>query len=178
MTTSLEMLKLDTHAVGYFTSIVEPRQLDEGAKCSVDIDNTELVEVYFDETDKETLYCKPLTSNDVTGYIVMSSEKLHYPELETKANFWNGEGTMANVYVQESGTTFKTTNYACATEVEKGMYAQWKTGASTACPKANGHFNITKEKPEGKNVFLVVNATTDETYELLSLPTVELQVLQ
>lgn len=178
MTTSLEMLQNDKHAVGYFTSIVEPRQLDGGAKCSTNIDNTELVEIYFDATDKETVYCKPLTTADAKGYIVMSPEKIHFPELETKLNFWNGKGSMANVYVQEAGTTFKTSNYECATELTKGMFAQWTTGASAACPKANGHFAITTERPSGENVFLVVGVTEDETYELLGLPMVELQVLQ
>ena len=45
MTTTLESLmdRRGEHAVGYFTCIVNPRQIDGGAKCAADIDNTELV---------------------------------------------------------------------------------------------------------------------------------------
>ena len=181
MTTQLEKLIADRgeHAVGYFSCVVEPRQIDGGAKCSADIDNTELVEVYFDETDKEVPYCKPLASNDAKGYIVMSSEVLHMQEYETKLSFYIGKNTMANVYVQEPGTTFKTTNFVCAAgDPKKGMYAQWTVGASETCPKANGYFNIVAEKPEGNNVFLVWGVTEDATEELLGLDYVELYVMQ
>lgn len=177
MTTYLENFKHGEHAVGYFTCIVNPRQIDGGAKCSTDIDNTELVDVYFDETDTETMYCKPLTDNTKKGFIVMTSEKLHVLTLENKTDFWNGKGAMANLYVQETGTTFKTTNYQCDTEVKKGMYAQWKVGSGTACPNANGYYNVTKEEPaSGENVFLVCGVTDDETEELLGLPAIELFV--
>lgn len=181
MTTQLEKLidRRGEHAVGYFSCVVEPRQIDGGAKCSADIDNTELVEIYFDKNDKEVPYCRPLTDNTVKGYIVMSSEVLHMQELETKLDFYNGKDTMANVYVQEAGTTFKTTNFVCAAgEPAKGMYAQWTVGAGTACPSANGYFNVTTEKPEGNNVFMVWGTTEDLTEELLGLETIELYVMQ
>ena len=178
MTTTLESLmdRRGEHAVGYFTCIVNPRQIDGGAKCAADIDNTELVSIYFDENDMEVPYCKPLESNDEVGYIVMASEVLHIEDLETKLDFWNGKGTMTNVYVQEAGTTFKTTNFVG--EAKKGMYAQWVVGASPVCPKANGYFNVVAEKPEGKNVFMVWGTTEDETEELLGLDTIELYVMQ
>ena len=58
MTTTLESLigKKGTHAVGYFTSTPEPRQLDGGAKCKEDIDNFELVELVADPADEEVFY--------------------------------------------------------------------------------------------------------------------------
>ncbi len=184
MTTNLEALlnKRGEHAVGYFSCIVEPRQIDGGAKCSVDIENTELVEVYFDENDTEVPYIKPLEDTNTKGYIVMTSEVLHMEDIETKLSFFNGKDKMANVYVQEAGTTFKTTNFTLGAGAtggaKKGMYAAWKAGvdASAPCPEANGHYEITAAKPEGANVFVVWGTTEDETEELLGLDTVELYV--
>lgn len=186
MTTAIEALLKNKgeHAVGYFSCIVEPRQIDGGAKCSTDIDNLELVEVYFDATDKEVPYIKPVTDPDtIKGYIVDSSEVLHDARYEDKLNFWNGEGEMANVYVQEAGTTFKTNNFEIASgdaskTPEKGWYAKYVLGASTACPKANGHYELSEAKPSGANVFMVWGTTEDETEELLGLDTVELYVMQ
>lgn len=185
MTTNIEKLigKRGQHAVGYFTSIEEPRQVDGGAMCSVDIDNTELVEIYFEDDDSEKPYIKPLTNDTVKGYIVMSSEVLHMQEYETKLSFYNGKGTMANIYVQEPATTFKTNNFEKATadaakEVKKGWYAKWVTGASQSCPDANGHFELTENKPTGENIFMVWGITEDITQELLELDTVELYVMQ
>lgn len=197
MTTNLEKLigQRSSHAVGYFTSIIEPRQINGGAKCSVDIDNTELVELYFDKTDQETPYIKPMeadkvsegttTPNPAKGYIVMASEVLHMEEFETKLSFYNGKGTMANVYMQEPGTTFKTNNFKIATADAsktpvKGWYAKWVTGVDSThvCPTANGHFELSEAKPTGVNVFMVWGTTEDQTEELLGLETIELYVMQ
>lgn len=182
MTTSFEKLISESgeHAVGYFSCVKEPRQIDGGAKCSKDIDNTELVDIYFDTTDTETPYCKPLEDNKTKGYIVMASEVLHDKNFETKLNFYNGKGTMTNVYVQEPGTTFKTTNFKIdAGQPKKGDYAQWTVGAGGPCEKANGYFKVTTTKPEtGENIFMVWGTTEDETEELLGLDTIELYVMQ
>lgn len=184
MTTNLEALlnKRGEHAVGYFSCIVEPRQIDGGAKCSVDIENTELVEVYYDPADTEVPMIKPVVDPSTTkGYIVMTSEVLHMEDIETKLSFFNGKDKMANVYVQEAGTTFKTTNFEIASgdaskTPAKGWYATYVTGASTACPDANGHYELSVAKPSGANVFMVWGTTEDETEELLGLDTVELYV--
>ena len=185
LTTSIEKLIKDrgNHTVGYFSSIVEPRQIDGGAKCKVDIDNFELVELYFESDDQETPYIKPLTDNTKKGYIVDSSEILHYEALETKLGFFNGKGTMANVYVQEPGVTFKTNNFVAGHDVTpaKGMYAKWVAGKSETAPspEANGHFEIVSVKPADKNnVFIVWGTTEDLTEELLGLDTIELMIPQ
>lgn len=187
MTTSYEALlnNQESHTVGYISSIKEPRQIDGGAKCSVNIDNFEMVEIYFDPADLETPMCKPITDNTVKGHIVYSSEVLHDEAIETKLNFYNGKGTMANVYVQEPGVTFKTTNFTLGTGAEsgavKGMYAVWKAGVdpSAPSPTANGHFEVVAQKPsDANNVFMVWGTTEDETEELLGLDYVELFVMQ
>ena len=193
MTTNIEKLigQRGKHAVGYFSSIVEPRQVDGGAKCSVDIDNTELVELYFDADDQEVPYIKPMAAgttekpNLAKGYIVMSSEVLHMAEYETKLSFYNGKGTMANVFVQEPGVTFNTTNFKIGTTdaaktPAKGWYAKWVTGVDTThvCPTANGHFELSVANPGGPNVFMVWGTTEDETEELLGLDTIELYCMQ
>lgn len=186
MTTNIEKLigKRGEHAVGYFSCIVNPRQIDGGAKCKVDIENTELVDVYFEADDQEVPYCKPLEDNTVKGYIVMASEVLHYEDLETKLSFYNGEGTMTNVYVQEPGTTFKTNNFVLGTGVDapaKGMFARWVVGknADGPCPNANGYYEVVSTKPtDENNVFMVWGTTKDETEELLGLDTIELYVMQ
>ena len=180
MTTSYEALigRRGDHAVGYWNCVVNPRQIDGGAKCTVDMDNFEMVELFYANGDDEVPSIKPLTG-DVKGYFVYSSEVLHDSAIETKLDFFNGKDTMANVWVQEPGTTFKVSNFACAAgEPVKGMYAKWVAGATEACPKANGHFEITAEKPEGNNVFMVWGYEEDTSYELLGLPTVMLYVMQ
>lgn len=181
MTTSLEALigRRGNHAVGYWNCVVNPRQIDGGAMCAVDMDNFEMVELFYANPEDEVPSIKPLAGTDVKGYFVYSSEVLHDGAIETKLDFFNGKGTMANVWVQEPGTTFKVSNFVCAAgEPQKGMYAQWVVGAGEACPKANGHFEITAEKPEGENVFMVWGYEEDTTYELLGLPTVMLYVMQ
>lgn len=177
MTTSYEALigRRGDHAVGYLNVVVNPRQIDGGAKCSVDIDNFELVSLFYENPEDETISIKPLENNDQKGWLVYSSEVLHDAALETKLDFFNGKGTMANVYAQEPGVTFKVSNFVCAAgEPQKDMWAQWTVGAADVCPKANGHFNITAEKPEGNNVFRVTGYEEDTTYELLGLPMVQL----
>jgi len=186
MSTNIEKMigQRGKHAVGYFSSIVEPRQIDGGAKCKVDIENTELVDIYFEADDQEVPYCKPLEDNTKKGYIVMASEVLHYEDLETKLSFYNGVNTMTNVYVQEPGVTFKTNNFVLGsgvTEPAKGNYAVWKVGkkADGPCPEANGYFEIVADKPaDENNVFVVWGTTEDETEELLGLETIELYIMQ
>lgn len=181
MTTALEALvsRRGEHAVGYLNAVGNPRQIDGGALCSKDMDNFELVELFYEDGNDEVISCKPLADNTTKGYILYSSEVLHDSAYETKLDFYNGKGTMGNVWIPETGITFKVSNFKCEESggPAKGMYAQWTVGTSETCPKANGYFKVTKEKPEsGENIFLVTGYEEDLTYELLGLPYVQLFV--
>lgn len=181
MTTTLESLigKRGTHAVGYFTSIVEPRQLDGGAKCKEDIDNFELVEIVSDPDDQEVLYVQKLTDETKKGYIAYISEVLHFPEYETKLSFWNGKGTMTGVFFQEPLVSFKTSAFKIADsgktadDVLKGWYAYYVPQAGDTAP----YYALTATKPTGKaNVYTVVQLVQEDTGELLGLDMVELLI--
>ena len=170
-----------THAVGYFTSIVKPSQIEGGAKCKTDLDNTHLVEMYFETDDQEVPYIKALESNATKGLIVLSPEVLHFPEYETKADFYNGANTMANVYVQESNKTFKTTAFKVVdasktiADVKRGWYSYYVPKAGEVA----GYYAITATKPtdKGVNLYNVFNVHTEDSYELLGLDYVELEII-
>lgn len=182
MTTSLEELlkKEGEHGVGYFSSIVEPRQLDGGAKCDVDIDNFELVKIVVDNTDPDDVFhIKPIEAATERGHIVYSAEVLHLGEYEDKRDFYNGKGTMARVFFQEPFVTFKVSNFKVADsgkdadDVKKGWYASYVPATSSA----KGYYSLSATAPTGSaNVYRVVGMTTDTSYELLELPMVELLI--
>lgn len=181
MTTALEALigRKGEHAVGYLNVVGNPRQIDGGAMCSKDMDNFELVELFYENDTDEVISCKPITDENTKGYILYSSEVLHDSGYETKLDFYNGKGTMGNVWVPEEGITFKVSNFKCESgEPKKGMYAQYVLGTSDVCPKANGYYKVTSEKPQnGENIFLVTGYEEDVTYELLGIPYVELRIM-
>ena len=172
------------HAVGYFTSIFKPEKLEGGAKCKADVDNTELVQVYFEDTDQEVVYVKRLTAaTDKADAIVLSPEVLHF-DFENKTYFFNAKDEMATVYPltpQAVGKTFKTSDFKAATSkdlknVKRGWYAYFDP------TQVDGKYLLTDETPSAleataKNVFKVFNVHFEDEYELLGLDMVELEIL-
>ncbi len=145
----------EKHAVGSLNNH-DIKMVNMGAKCKEDIDNFMIVELGFNE--KGERICSLLSDVTKKGYLIASVED-YLSQYENISSFFNGEGEMARIVIQEAGTRFE-----CSNVVGSESSAPIKNGMKAYFDPAKKQYVVSNGKSEDQafatagNKYIVVDA--------------------